>query len=254
MAEFNGFNELQKEITKALEIRPQSDINMADCEKFWNDIFRNEIPKEGSEHSSVEKDIESRNKSAELTYESVQEFWREVFSEPIESDEQNKGTEEADGSENIKSQDGLTQEEKELIKEETGWSDEVVNAIQSMEEYRIYKETGLVEGEVNGKKCLMRTDIDWEQKDTFGSTNRERVAEGYAPLDKEGKPIQLHHIGQRADSPLAELTFAEHRTGGNDTILHDKAKETEVHGEGNNWANERKDYWRNRQPDGGGNQ
>ena len=61
----------------------------------------------------------------------------------------------------------------------------------------------------------MRTDIDWDQKDQFGYINRDRVSEGYAPLDKSGKPIQLHHIGQHADSPLAELTFKEHRTGGN---------------------------------------
>lgn len=251
--EINGFNELQKEISKSSEIRPQSDISMEDCDKFWDDVFGNEIPEEESEQISVEKENNDQNDTGELTYESVQKFWKEVFSEPIESDESDITTEGTDENENVEGQEGLTQEEKELIKEETGWSDEIVDAIQSMEEYRIYKDAGLVEGEVNGKKCLMRTDIDWNQKDQFGQTNRERVADGYAPLDKTGKPIQLHHIGQHADSPLAELTFTEHRTGGNDTILHDKTKKTEVHGEGNNWDNERQDYWKNRQPDGGEN-
>lgn len=174
------------------------------------------------------------------TIEKARKFWDDIFSEPVEEYETDK----------IKNE-GLTQEEKYLVKNETGWSDEIVDAIRNMDEYEIYKEAGLVEGEVNGKKCLMRSDIDWNQKDQYGCTNRERVAEGYAPLDKTGKTIQLHHIGQHADSPLAELTFEEHRTGGNDTILHDKSKETEVHGVGNNWDNERKDYWKNRQLDGG---
>ena len=141
---------------------------------------------------------------------------------------------------------GLTDKEKEKIKKETGWSDEIIDAIGSWEEYEIYKNAGLVEVEINGKKCLIRSDIDWDQKDSFGKTNRERAAEGRAPLDKNGKPIQLHHIGQHADSPLAELTFEEHRCGGNDTILHDKNKETEAHGEGNNWDNERQSYWKDR--------
>ena len=171
----------------------------------------------------------------------VKDFWDDIFSDTVEEDETSE-------TEN----DGLTQEEKDFIKEETGWSDEIVDAMRNMDEYRIYRDAGLVEGEVNGKKCLMRTDIDWDQKDQFGYINRDRVSEGYAPLDKSGKPIQLHHIGQHADSPLAELTFKEHRTGGNDTILHNKSKKTEVHGEGNNWDNERKDYWRNRQPEGDG--
>ena len=77
-------------------------------------------------------------------------------------------------------------------------------------------------------------------------TNAERIKEGLAPLNKNGKPIYLHHIGQRPDSPLAELTFEEHRMGGNDTILHDKSKPTEVHGDNNQWDTERKNYWKNR--------
>lgn len=239
MAEI-GMYEIYNEVSKDQEIRPQSEISMSDCEQFWSDIFGNEIQFEDSESKDSEKSGETKKTTMESVVDSVKEFWNDVFSEPIEEETETDDT-----------QGGLIQEEKDIIKEETGWSDEIIDAIRSMDEYRIYKEAGLVEGEVNGKKCLMRTDIDWEQKDQFGVTNRERVAEGYAPLDKTGKPIQLHHIGQHADSPLAELTFKEHRTGGNDTILHDKTKETEVHGEGNNWDNERKDYWRNRQLDGG---
>lgn len=107
-------------------------------------------------------------------------------------------------------------------------------------------EAGLVEAEIGGKKCLIRTDIDWDQVDEKGRTNTQRVERELAPLDKNGDSIQLHHIGQHKDSPLAELTFEEHRCGGNDTILHDKSIESEAHGEGNNWDNERQNYWQNR--------
>lgn len=140
----------------------------------------------------------------------------------------------------------LTDEEKQRIKDETGWSDEIVDAIGSMEEYEIYKKAGLVEAEVDGKKCLVRTDINWDQVDEKGRTNRERVERGLSPLDESGKPIELHHIGQHADSPLAELTFEEHRCNGNDAILHNKGIETEVHGEGNTWNQERADHWKDR--------
>lgn len=236
-------NELGNELEKEFDIRPKSDIDMADADAFWKEVFGSEIKIDENVIKYSEKFSELRKDAKISNFNSVKEFWKDTFSKMIDTKS------EEDVIEN--SQEGLTQEEKDIIKKETGWSDEIIDAIHSMDEYKIYKEAGLVEGEVNGKKCLMRTDIDWDQKDQFGYTNRERVAEGYAPLDKNGSPIQLHHIGQHADSPLAELTFKEHRTGGNDKILHDKTKETEVHGEGNNWDSERKEYWENRQTDGG---
>lgn len=136
--------------------------------------------------------------------------------------------------------------EMESDKPGTDWSDEITGAVGSMEEYEIYKKAGLTEVEINGKKCLIRQDIEWEKKDEKGRTNQQRIERGLAPLDQEGNAIQLHHIGQHMDSPLAELTFEEHRGGGNDTILHNKSIETETHGEGNHWDNERQNYWKSR--------
>lgn len=138
----------------------------------------------------------------------------------------------------------LSDEEKQRIKEETGWSDEIVDAISSMEEYEIYKKADLEEKEINGKKCLVRKDIDLEQKDSMGRTNSERMEKGLPPLDKNGRPIELHHIGQKSDSPLAELTTSEHRGKGNDTVLHDKKKESEI--DRDKFAEERSEHWKNR--------
>ena len=165
--------------------------------------------------------------------------------------EDSKGTNDKnpDASEVPETQrEGLTDEEKKKIKEETGWSDEIVDAISSMEEYEIYKKAGLVEAEINGKKCLIRNDIDWEQKDAFGRTNRERVQSGKSPINKNGEVIELHHIGQHADSPLAELTTQEHRGKGNSSVLHDVNKESEIDREAFN--KERRDHWQSRVDEG----
>lgn len=167
---------------------------------------------------------------------------REKFQQNIEqakSSIENKSEENDDSDEGINK--GLSDEEKAKIKEETGWSDEIIDAIGSWKEYEIYKNAGLVEAEINGKKCLIRNDIDWNQKDAMGRTNKERVEQGLSPINKDGKVIELHHIGQHADSPLAELTSEEHRGKGNDTILHDKTKETEIDRQA--FAEERSEHW-----------
>lgn len=147
-----------------------------------------------------------------------------------------------DSPENV--EEGLTEAEKEKLKEETGWSDETVDSTRSVEEAEIYKNADLKEEDINGKKCLIRSDIDMEQKDEFGRTNKERMENGNAPLTESGETVELHHIGQKQDSPLAELTTQEHRGKGNDTILHDKQKETEI--DRCEFAKERKQHWESR--------
>lgn len=147
----------------------------------------------------------------------------------------------------------LTEEQKEQIKAETGWDTEIVENIQNMEQYEALKNAGLVEVEIDGKKCLVKEHIDLEYTDEDGVTNRERMERGLPPLDSEtGKPIELHHLGQKEGSPLVELTEEEHRTGDyedgkkNQSLWHDNTMETEVHGEGNSWTQERKEHWQGR--------
>ena len=166
---------------------------------------------------------------------------REKMKKYLEKDDifSEDNSELADSDENAS--EGLTNEEKAKIQEETGWSDEIIDAISSMEEYEIYKNAGLQEAEIGGKKCLVRNDIDWNQKDAMGRTNRERAEQGLSPINKDGKVIELHHIGQHADSPLAELTPEEHRGKGNDNILHDKTKESEIDRQA--FAEERSEHW-----------
>lgn len=152
---------------------------------------------------------------------------------------------------------GLSLEEKVLLQDETGWSDKIIDAIKTPEEADVYKDAGLKD--VNGN--LERTDIDWNAKipqdkidrmrslygdevanQWSGKTNMDLIKEGKAPYGPDGERINLHHIGQKPDSPLAELTDTEHKT--NDGILHDKTKTSEI--ERPVFRKEREAYWRNR--------
>lgn len=114
----------------------------------------------------------------------------------------------------------------------------------SPQEDKHYENIGLRADEVNGRECLVRDDIDWEQRDAYGQTNRERAEQGLAPLAPEGRPYELHHVQQRSDGMLAELTRDEHRGAGMDRILHDPTKTSEIDRAEFNQI--RADHWRAR--------
>ena len=131
--------------------------------------------------------------------------------------------------------------QRNQIKTESGYSDRILENIESREECKIYLEANLTEMDIDGNRCLVRKDIDFDYKDSMGRTNYERIEQGLSPLNKEGNVIELHHIGQHQDSPLAELTTQEHRGKGNDNILHDKDKMSEI--DRNEFTKERNAHW-----------
>jgi len=104
----------------------------------------------------------------------------------------------------------------------------------------VYDKAGLTKGEVNGRDCLMRNDVDPYAIDEDGVSNLEKMIGGKPP-SLDGAPVELHHIGQNMDAPLAELTFPEHRGIGNDAVLHDKKLPSEI--DRNAFNKEKKDYW-----------
>lgn len=137
----------------------------------------------------------------------------------------------------------LSEETKEALSE-SGYSDKILDNIATEEEAAIYQDAGLECQTINGNDALINTEIDLEQTDALGDTNLERMDKGKAPLDANGKPIELHHVGQKADSPLAELTHAQHMEGGNNTILHDTTKDSEI--DRGAFAKEREAHWKAR--------
>lgn len=131
------------------------------------------------------------------------------------------------------------------INEKSKYSGEINENIATEEELDIYINANLNETTVNDKPALIREDIDYDQVDEdTGETNLEKMKKGKAPLDKDGNPIELHHIGQKADSPLAELTRDEHRGKGNDSVLHDKTQNSEI--DRKEFSKEKAEHWKAR--------
>lgn len=137
---------------------------------------------------------------------------------------------------------GLTDAERSKIKNETGWSDEIVDNISSMKEYDIYRKADLHEADIDGRKCL-EDHVDWDQTDENGLTNRERAERKLSPINKNGETVELHHIGQKDDSPLAELTEREHRSKETNSVLHDTTKKDSDIDKNNFNNNVRPQHW-----------
>jgi len=142
----------------------------------------------------------------------------------------------------INKDEKLKENERNKIKTESQYSDEINENIKSKAELDVYINAGLTENDVNGIKCLCK-DIDLEQLDDNGLSNFERMKKGLSPLDENGEPIELHHIGQKSDSPIAELTKGEHR-GEYNKILHDTTQTSEINRE--EFSVFRKEYWKAR--------
>jgi hypothetical protein len=97
-------------------------------------------------------------------------------------------------------------------------------------------------------KVYQRDDIiDLYMKDARGRTNLERMEKGLAPLGPDGKPINLHHMTQRNESSIAEVTQTFHKE--NSTIIHINPNTIPSGINRNEFDKWRKDYWKHRVSD-----
>ncbi|MDO4387193.1 MAG: HNH/ENDO VII family nuclease [Clostridia bacterium] len=122
------------------------------------------------------------------------------------------------------------------IQREKKYSLEFLRALRSMDEYKIYKDSKLMEYKLeNGQRVLLPEGFDFDFVDSrTGMTNLELMAKGYNPVDLSGVKYEWHHVGQKTDSPLALLTKAQHHD--NHGILHPSGEISEVHTPGNEKA------------------
>ena len=134
--------------------------------------------------------------------------------------------------------------EKNRIGRQSKYSTDVNEYVSTTKELKVYQNENLEEDKINDRMILKNNDINLNFKDVKGRTNLDRMKKGLAPLDEDGRPYNLHHIGQKADSPLAELKDNVHKK--NDAVLHDKNIPTEVHGGDINWDRERSNHWKAR--------
>ena len=116
-------------------------------------------------------------------WQEKKERWDETHPNgPSYAEARQDGITEVSQTSDTPEQAGLTSEQKEQIKKETGWSDEIINHIENMDQYEIYKNADLHEAEINGKKCLVKNiDMDYVDPKT-GLTNRELMQKGRSPI------------------------------------------------------------------------
>ncbi len=139
---------------------------------------------------------------------------------------------------------GLTMSDVAVIQKESQYPIELIAKFNSMEQYEICKSAGLTTKMINGKTALVRKiDLDYVD-DLTGKTNLQLMQEGYAPIDPTGTKYQLHHVGQKNDSPLAILTQAEHTGNGNDPIWHTLTEGFENPSSQKGWSTIREQFWK----------
>lgn len=136
---------------------------------------------------------------------------------------------------------GLTMGEAAEIQREFKYPLDVIKQFKSVEEYNIYKDTGLKTAEVSGKTALVQ-DIDLTRIDEKGLTNLQRMQKGQPPLDPGGNAYELHHINQKADGTLAVLSMEEHRGKGVAQILNTAGKSSEIDRPA--FETQKKQFWR----------
>ena len=81
--------------------------------------------------------------------------------------------------------------------------------------------------------------------------NQERMSKGKAPVDKDGKPVELHHEGQASEGNLKEMTQGEHRGGENFKKNHSNTSQEPSQIDRSKFKQQREQYWKDKakQPD-----
>ncbi len=95
--------------------------------------------------------------------------------------------------------------------------------MDSTAELEIYLEQNLTEQFITRPSLIMCIDPAYCGSD--GESNLTRMRNGKPPIDSiTGTVIDLHHIGQKYDSPFAELPHAIHNSPACSSLLHQNNK------------------------------
>lgn len=101
----------------------------------------------------------------------------------------------------------------------SNYSHAINTFIRNEKELKVYIGLHLTETFITRPALIIR--IDPYCCDSLGVSNLTKMLSGKAPIDATtGETIDLHHIGQRYDSPFAELPHMIHNSDGNYSILH----------------------------------
>ncbi|WP_430876402.1 HNH/ENDO VII family nuclease [Gilliamella sp. G0441] len=75
-------------------------------------------------------------------------------------------------------------------------------------------------------------------------TNLERMANGLAPIGSDGRSVNLHHMTQRQNGPIAEVTQKFHKE--NHSTIHVNTNTIPSGINRNKFESWKKQYWKNR--------
>ena len=124
-------------------------------------------------------------------------------------------------------------------------SDEVTSANYFRQERKYWSAEPV---NINGNKVYQRNDLfDPNAVDSRGRSNIQRMEKGLAPLDANGQSINLHHMLQKQDGPIAEVTQSFHKDNHSVIHINDSSIPSGIdRNEFNKW---RSDYWKQRSND-----
>lgn len=77
-----------------------------------------------------------------------------------------------------------------------------------------------------------------------GKTNLERMREGFNPIGIDGKIVELHHLKQKDNGIIVELTRTEHRE--NSKVLHRYKGKGESEIDRKKFEEWKREYWKER--------
>ncbi len=120
---------------KSVEVATEVAQKGVETAKEVSEVAKNQIENIKNAGDAVKEKIDDiKNLTPEQLREKMDD--RRAMGETDNSSEINESDEVRDTKE------GITDEQKKRIKEETGWSDEIIDAISSMREYEIYRDAG----------------------------------------------------------------------------------------------------------------
>ena len=70
------------------------------------------------------------------------------------------------------------------------------------------------------------------------------MEQGKSPIGKDGKPVELHHEGQKPTGNVKEMTRTEHRLGNNYKKNHPNANSEPSKINRKKFKRERETYWK----------
>lgn len=101
---------------------------------------------------------------------------------------------------------------------------------------------------VNGNVVIQdNTIINPDRVDARGNTNLERMKKGLAPIEPDGKPVNLHHVNQTMNGPLEEMTSTYHQQNYSKLHLNKRQLPSEI--DRKVFDQFRYDYWQLRSDD-----